>query len=489
MENATNGTCPGPLNRRSWLQLGGLSLGALAAGVPPGLSQVLANESRVGTAHQPNGSSRKTAGGARRTDFSVILFWANGGPSHVDLFDLKPDAPAEIRGPFRPIRTSAPGMEITELLPNLARLGDRIALVRSLHHKRPQHSGGTNRFLTGYSSVAANLADSEFPEIGSVVAKHLDAGVKDLPLFAANTKFYGGGPAYLGQAYAPYMPAAKNGLSSSGNNRYDPIPIYPTKSDPGGLTFSQRAAERIRRRAELLKTFESLRRNTDRNVATQTFDKFQQRALDILVSPRTRDAFDISRESEATRQRYGDTHWGRSLLTCRRLVEAGVRFVQCQATYRLKPETGRTSNWDDHSVNADIFKAYREKLPSFDQSVPALIEDLHERGMDKHVLFLFCGEFGRTPRIRHQDATKRPGRDHWASAMSVLLSGGGLKMGQVIGATNRRGEEPVSRAMNSNCLLATIYRKFGIDTHRVFHDATGRPIPILREGEPIRELL
>ena len=467
-------SCTGPLNRRRWLQLGGLSLGALSSGLPPELSQVLASEA---------------SGRSHDRDFSVILFWANGGPSHLDLFDLKPNAPAEIRGSFRPIRTSVPGMEITELLPNLAKLGDRIALVRSLHHKRGQHSGGTNRFLTGYSSVAANLADSEFPEIGSVVAKHLDARVKDLPLFVANTKFYGGGPAYLGQAYAPYMPAPKNSLSSSGNNRYDPIPIYPTQSDPGGLSFSEDTARRIRRRAQLLKTFDRLNRESDMSGATRTFNKFQQRALDILVSPRTRDAFDISREDARTRKRYGNTHWGRSLLTCRRLVEAGVRFVQCQATYRLKPGTGRTSNWDDHSVNADIFKAYREKLPSFDQSVPALIEDLCERGMDKHVLFVFCGEFGRTPRIRHQDKSKRPGRDHWPRAMSVLLAGGGLKMGQVIGATNARAEEPSARAMNSNCLLATIYGKFGIDPERVFHDTAGRPIPILRDGEPIRELL
>jgi hypothetical protein len=150
-------------------------------------------------------------------------------------------------------------------------------------------------------------------------------------------------------------------------------------------------------------------------------------------------------------------------------------------------ETGRTSNWDDHSVNADIFKAYREKLPSFDQSVSALIEDLYQRGLDRHVLFIFCGEFGRTPRIAYQDPSGRPGRDHWPRAMSVLLAGG-LKMGQVVGATNPRGEEPSRRAMNSNCLLATLYRRFGIDVHHLFHDSTGRPIAVLPHGEPIAEL-
>src|SRR5207244_1496791 len=146
-------------------------------------------------------------------------------------------------------------------------------------------------------------------------------------------------------------------------------------------------------------------------------------------------------------------------------------------------------NWDDHSVNSDIFKAYQEKMPSFDQSVSALIEDLYQRGLDRHVLLIFCGEFGRTPRIAYQDESRRPGRDHWPRAMSVLLAGGGLKMGQVIGATNPRGEEPARRAMDSNCLLATIYQRFGIDTNHHFHDRSGRPIPILPNGEPIAELV
>ena len=218
-------------------------------------------------------------------------------------------------------------------------------------------------------------------------------------------------------------------------------------------------------------------------------DGLQRRAIEMLASSRTRVAFDLSLEDERTRQRYGQTHFGKSLLTCRRLVESGVRFVQCQAEYRLRPETGVTSNFDDHSVNSHIFNAYREKLPSFDQSVSALIEDLHARGLNDRVLFLFCGEFGRTPKIAHQDKSGRPGRDHWPKAMSVFLSGGGLKMGQVIGATNRRGEEPIERIMDSNCLLATIYDRFGIDTATSYLTNAGRPIPILTTGHPIAELL
>ncbi len=466
--------CPGPLDRRTWLKIGGLSLGALASGVSPNLATILASEQ---AGHAKTGD-----------DFSVVLFWANGGPSHLDLFDLKPGAPADYRGPFEPIRTNVPGIEISEHLPRLATMADKFTLLRSLHHERAEHSGGTNRFLTGYPSVAPNLADSEFPEIGSVATKKLEDPSRQVPFFVGNTQFYGGGPAYLGPAYAPYMPSP-NPESASGNNRYDPIPIYRTEKSADDLTISSEGILALRRRRDLLNSLDGLSRKIDESGALTAIDKFQRQAIEMLASPRTRDAFDLSMESRATRDRYGDTHWGKSLLTCRRLVEAGVRFVQCQATYRLKPETGRTSNWDDHSVNADIFKAYQEKLPSFDQSVSAIVEDLYDRGLSNRVLFVFCGEFGRTPLIRSQDASGRPGRDHWPRAMSVFLAGGGLKMGQVIGKTNPRGEEPVERIMNSNCLLATLYHRFGIDTSQAFYNTAGRPIPILTEGEPIAELI
>jgi uncharacterized protein (DUF1501 family) len=175
----------------------------------------------------------------------------------------------------------------------------------------------------------------------------------------------------------------------------------------------------------------------------------------------------------------------------RRLVEAGVRFVQVSASFPVNKQHSRLgpTNWDDHSVNSDIFKSYDDRMPQFDTAVPALSEDLCARGMDKTVLFIFCGEFGRTPKIGYQDKSKRPGRDHWCRAMSVFLAGGGLRMGQTIGATNARGEDPSQRVMNSNCLLATIYHRFGIDTKRVHHDNTGRPIPILTDGKPIEELI
>jgi hypothetical protein len=465
------------MDRRSWLKIGGLSLGALVAGVEPDLAGLFAAEQ---AAAQRQRSLSK--------DFSVILFWANGGPSHLDTFDLKPEAPAEIRGPFRPIRTNVPGLHITERLPTLATMADKFALIRSLYHNRAEHSGGTNRFLTGYSSIAANLNDSEFPDVGSVVAKQLEGEASDVPLYVGNTKFYGGGPAYLGTAYAPFMPSP-NPLSSTGNNTYEPVPLYLGEGGPSNLVLSPKGTLTLGRRQALLHQLDALPRLLDKAEKLAAFDDFQKRAMAMLVGRRTREAFDLSHETLRTRERYGDTHWGKSLLTARRLVEAGVRFVQCQAGFRLRPETGSISTWDDHSVNAHIFKAYDEKMPLFDQAVSALLEDLAQRGMDRHVLFVFCGEFGRTPRIEYQDTSRRPGRDHWPKAMSVFLAGGGLKMGQVVGATNPRGEEPSRRGMNSNCLLATIYHGFGIDVKDVYRDRTGRPIPILQEGEPIAELL
>lgn len=460
-QKSRTGRCSGPMNRRSFLQYGGLSLGALAGGAAsPSLSQLLAAEA---------------SGIPADNDFNVILLWANGGPSQLETFDLKPQAPLEYRGEFRPIQTKVPGMEICELLPNLAQMSDRFSLIRSLYHNRNEHSGGTCRFLSGYTPRAANPSDAEYPEIGSVVADHLESQVRDIPLFIANTKFYGGGPAYLGPSVSPFIfRGDPNSKSFSVKN----------------LSVSDTVAQDLVRRNSLLGKFDSFRRELDGSGSMAALDKFNQRAVSLLTSSRTAEAFDLSQEPEALRDSYGRTSWGQNLLLARRLVESGVRFVQIQASFKLTKEAGRTSNWDDHSVNADIFRAYRERMPVFDEAVPALLNDLADRGMDRNTLFIFCGEFGRTPMVRHQDAkTKRPGRDHWCNSMSIFLAGGGLKMGQVVGETDKRAEHPVERVMNSNCLLATIYQRFGIDFSHAYHDNTGRPIPILTDGKPISELL
>ncbi len=451
--------CPGPLDRRTFLTIGGLGMGALTSGICPTLPRLLASE-----------ASREKLD----RDFSVILMWANGGPSQLDTFDLKPEAPAEYRGDFRPINTNVPGVEICELLPNLAKMADKFSIIRSLHHNRNEHSGGTNRFLSGYAPIAANPADGEYPEFASVVAHQLEHTARDIPLTVANTKFYGGGPAYLGAANSPFM--FRGDPNSKGFN-------------VGDLTVTQDALKELETRQQLLHTFDRFRREVDRKGTMSALDKFNERAVAMLTSPRTAEAFNIAKEPDEVRDRYGRSSWGQGLLLARRLVEAGVRIVQLQASFPLSKEAGRVNNWDDHSVNTHTFRAYRERMPVFDIAVPALIEDLHARGLDNKVLFIFCGEFGRTPQVRHQDPTKRPGRDHWSQAMSVFLAGGGLKMGQVVGATNPRGEHPIERAMDSNCLLATIYRRFGIDTQQHYYDNSGRPVPILTDGEAIAELV
>jgi hypothetical protein len=279
-----------------------------------------------------------------------------------------------------------------------------------------------------------------------------------------------------------------NPVSASGNNVYDPIPIYPTAGGQG-TPLAADATLRLQDRADLLENLDRYRREANQSGALEGWERQHRRAVEILSSSKTRDAFDLSKETEAVRRRYGDTLWGKSLLTCRRLVEAGVRFVQCQATYKLPANIGRTTNWDDHSVNSDIFEAYKLKLPVLDHTISALVEDLYARGLNQRVLFIFCGEFGRTPQVRNQDESKRPGRDHWPRAMSIFLAGGGLKMGQALGATNARGEHPTEKPMDSNCLLATIYHRFGIDPSQMLHDQTGRPIHILPKGEVIRELV
>ena len=463
------------LDRRAWLKVGGLSLGALVSGGEPSLARLFAAED--------------TSGSAADRDFSVILFWANGGPSHIDTFDLKPNAPAEIRGPFKPIKTNVAGVQISEHLPRLAKLADKFALVRSFHHRRGEHSGGTHRFLTGYSSVAANLQDSEYPDVGSVVAKELDRTAGEVPLYVSNTKFYGSGPAYLGPSCAPFMPAS-NPLTSTGANAYDPVPLHQSEKNRAGLSLDADGAVTLRGRDDLRRALDALPRLLDAPTGpASAFGRHQRRAVELLAGPRTRTAFDLTKEDPRTLAKYGDSDWGRDLVTARRLVKAGARFVQCQANLRLRPETGRITTWDDHSVNCDIFRAYEERMPVLDRAVSGLIDDLYARGLDRHVLFVFCGEFGRTPKIEYQDASRRPGRDHWPRAMSVLLAGGGLKMGQVIGATDARGSDPSERAMDSNCLLATIYHKFGIDPNRTHRDRAGRPIAILPECEPVAELL
>jgi hypothetical protein len=292
------------------------------------------------------------------------------------------------------------------------------------------------------------------------------------------------GPAYLGDAYAPF--------SVTGD------PNAPNFSVPNiGLSDPQEVG-RLERRVALRKNLDTLQRAFDLHGELDALDHFEAQALTLLTNPRTKEAFDLSREDDAARDRYGRNTWGQQLLLARRLVEAGVEVL---TTSLRGPLCGRVNNWDDHAVNHHVFDALRFRADAYDQAVTALIEDIYQRGLDKQVLVVVTGEFGRTPKINYQPSTgagnasapagtKQPGRDHWPRAFSNLWAGGGIETGRFIGATDRRGEDVIQRHCGPGDFLATIYHHLGIDASKVFiKDFNGRPTPIVDHGRPIRELI
>jgi Protein of unknown function (DUF1501) len=448
--------CPGPLPRREFLRAGVLALGGL------GLEQVLAARARAGQ------SSRDT---------SVILFWMWGGPSHLETYDLKPQAPSEYRGPFRPIATDVPGLDICELFPRQATLANRFSLVRSLHHEMSAHNDGSIELLTGKTPERpdpTSTARSEHPDFGMVASKLRGSRPDGLPNYVGIPRQpFMTRPVYLGLAHSAV--AAGNPADQA----YKP----PNLSLAAGVD-----AGRLDQRRGLLPQFDRLRRDLDLSGSLDGVDQFRGQALRMLTNPNVAHAFDISREDDATRDRYGRHLWGQSFLLARRLAEAGVAVVTIDA---LAPTlSDRYFSWDDH-INTvtrwDMADAMRYRAPFMDQGLAALIEDVYQRGMEERVLIVAAGEFGRTPRLVERDGLI--GRDHWPGAQSALVSGGGLRMGQVVGATNSKGEYPADRPLSPKDLLATVYRHLGIDYQRSFVELSGRPTPILGEGDPIRELL
>jgi len=427
-----------------------------------GLEQVLAARARAG---QPT------------RDTSVILFWMWGGPSHLETYDLKPLAPSEYRGPFRPIATDVPGLDICELFPRQARLGSRISLVRSLHHEMSAHNDGSIELLTGKTPERpdpTSTARSEHPDFGMVASKVRGSRLDGLPNYVGIPRQpFMTRPVYLGLAHSAV--AAGNPADAA----YKP----PNLSLAAGVD-----ARRLDQRRGLLPQFDRLRRDLDLEGSLDGVEQFRGQALRMLTNPTVADAFDISREDESTRDRYGRHLWGQSFLLARRLAEAGVAVVTIDA---LAPTlSDRYFSWDDH-INPitrwDMADAMRYRAPFMDQGLSALIEDIYERGMSERVLIVAAGEFGRTPRLVERDGLV--GRDHWPGAQSALVSGGGLRMGQVVGATNSKGEYPADRPLTPRDLLATVYRHLGIDYRQSFVDLSGRPTPILGEGDPIRELV
>ncbi len=470
--------CPGPWNqtgsRRSILQMGLAGFATLSL---PGILRLRAQQSAYGA--ETSGSGReKTA---------VIMVWQPGGCSHIDSYDPKPNSAAEYRGPFSPIDTKVPGLKLTELLPRHAAIADKFTVLRSMRQTAGGHPAGSMQLLSG----DPDTRDKPKPRLPDwmTVANYMraQAGPRQSPLPAyvgINPPLEYNGPAYLGEAYSPFT---VNG-----------DPNAPSFSVPNIGLSSPGEVRRLDQRSKLRQNLDTLERAFDQQRELAALDEFETQAMILLTNPIAKEAFDLTREDPQTRDRYGRNAWGQQLLMARRLIEAGVDVV---TTSLSGPLCGRVQNWDDHAVNHNVFEAMQFRAGAWDQAVTALIEDVFERGLDKRVLVVVTGEFGRTPRIEHSPSTgggdasapagtKQPGRDHWPRAFSNLWAGGGIQPGQVIGATDPRGEDVVERMCGPGDFLATIYHHLKIDSaNTAIKDFTGRPTPIVDHGKPIPELL
>jgi hypothetical protein len=429
-------SCDG-FSRRDLLKVGALSFGGL------GLSELLRASAQADT--------------SQRKDLSVILLWKGGGPSHLDTWDLKPDAPAEFRGSFNPIPSSLPGYQVGEHLPYSARVVDRLSIVRSVSHPDAGHQSASHLVLTGYKPTN-DIPSNEVPSYGSIVGKELGAKTAGFPAYVALPHSGPGMAAsYLGVAFNPFET-----LADPSSEKFS---VRNLKL-PNGLTIDQ-----LDHRMAMLKQLDKMRRDVDASGLIDGMDTFTQQAWNLVTSPAVQKAFDIGQEDEKLRERYGKHDWGQNMLLARRLVEAGVRFV-----------TVDIGGWDTHGNNFESLK--NRQLPKFDRSFATMIEDLDQRGRLDNTLVLVWGEFGRTPRIN-----AGAGRDHWPNVFSVVMAGGGLKRGIVLGESDPRAEFPKERPTTPQDVLATMYHLLGIDRHKTFTNDANRPVEILNYGEPIHEIL
>jgi uncharacterized protein (DUF1501 family) len=419
---------------------------------------------------------------------AVILVWLRGGCSHLDTYDPKPEAASDYRGPFGTIETRTPGLRLSELLPLQAAISDKFAVLRSMAHTGGGHPAGSLQLLSGDPDAQDKPAPI-YPDVMAVAHYLRSHGSRVLPNYIGVnpiTRYDGfqiAGPAYLGASYAPFAVSG------------DPS-VLQFKVQNVGLDDPQQAG-RLHQRTQLRQALDRLRRDVDQSGLMHAMDRFESQSLDLLTSPEAASAFDLNQESPAIRDRYGRHAWGQQCLMARRLVEAGVELI---TTTFDGPLCGRVANWDDHAVNHHVFDALQFRAPYFDQAVSALIEDIYARGLDKRVLVVVTGEFGRTPRISYVASsgggqasapagTVQPGRDHWPQANSMIWAGGGIRTGQLIGATDRHGEEVVQRRVGPQDFLATIYQHLGIDyQHATIPDRSGRPTPIVTHGQAIAEL-
>ncbi|MBI3463863.1 MAG: DUF1501 domain-containing protein [Planctomycetes bacterium] len=390
--------------------------------------------------------------GASRKATSVIMVWLAGGPATIDMWDLKPAAPAEIRGEFRPIDTSVPGVQICEHLPKLAKVINRCTLVRSVNHSIPAHGPGTIYLTTGHKPTPAVV----YPSLGSLAAKLCPAaqGVPSYVTFSDAGNSIAAGAGYLGTAYNPFE------VEAAGRGKLQGVSL------PTGFTVQE-----LEDRNKLRERFDAAFKTFDQSDVAASLSKFQQEALDILRSDKIQKAFDLELEPQPLRDGYGYNPLGQSALVARRLIEAGARFV-----------TIGMGGWDTHGNN---FRTLRDRLlPQLDRTLSALVEDLDSRRLLDSTVLYCAGEFGRTPRVNGA-----AGRDHWARSMTVLLAGGGIQRGHVHGATDREGMAPATDPCSPDDICATIFHLLGIDPQHELSTTAGRPIAIFRDGSVIRGLL
>lgn len=438
--------CDG-LNRRSFVQVGVAGMASI------GLADVF----------------RARAASARPADTSVILLWLDGGPSHMDLYDLKPQAPAEYRGFWKPIPTNVPGMEISELFPRQAKVADKFSLVRSLHHDNGDHFTGGHLMLTSRAGgVSGASTTGKYPGIGSIVARVRGPNQPGMPAYVGvpYAMSIGLRPGYFG---ANYLGHQFNPFETHGDPNQPQFSIQNLVL-PGGVSV-----DTLQDRRALLGKLDQNRRMVDDSGVFATMDRFQQEAYEMVTGPAARRAFDMSKEDPRIRDQYGRHHWGQCTLLARRLVEAGSTFV-----------TVHFGGWDHHW---DLKQGMENYLPQVDSCVAALFTDLEQRGLLDRTLVVLCGEFSRTPRMNNGLGQGKPGRDHWGNSMFCLMGGGGVKGGQIIGSTDSKGEAPKDRPVSPSNIHATIYKVLGIDPTLHFLDHTGRPVPTIDDPRPIHELL
>lgn len=399
--------------------------------------------------------------GAKDRNVNCILVWLDGGPSHYETFDPKPDAPSDIRGDFKAIATSVPGVQFSECVPKLATVANKVTIVRSICHKDPNHGGGNHYLMTGMPTpvpVACGAFVTFHPSYGSMVS--FDRGVRDgLPAYVSMPQVSrSGGPNFLGGQHAPFV--------IDGNPNTDGFTVRDVVLPPGISECRAQSRQALREALDLMPRF----RDQLVDDPAVTFDKFSEQGLNLVASPQAQQAFDISRESAKVRDAYGRHDLGQRMLLARRLVEVGVSFV-----------TVYYGGWDNHTK---IFETFRgDFMKKFDQGLAALINDLDERGLLDSTMVIALGEFGRTPKVN-----KDAGRDHWPGAMSVLMAGAGIPRGQVVGATDARGYYAAENVYRPEDFAASLYAKMGIDHQRVLQTSTGRPVQLVSGGRLINEL-